>query len=51
MNLKEKYVVEEIIMEATQEDGSVIKKRVKINGKKNIAVEDWEDMKDGSSNN
>ncbi|MFZ3130700.1 MAG: hypothetical protein WA125_06250 [Desulfosporosinus sp.] len=51
MNLEEKYIVEEIIMEATQEDGSVIRKRVKINGKKYISAEEWEDIKDGSNNN
>ncbi len=49
--MKNKYIVEEIIMEATQNDGSVIKKRVKVNGKKNISVEDWEEIEDGSGNN
>ena len=50
MKLDEKYIVEEIIMEATQEDGSVIRKRVKVNGKKKILSDEWEDL-DGSSNN
>lgn len=39
-----KYIVEEIIMEATQEDGTVIKKRVKVNNKKFIKEEEWEDI-------
>jgi hypothetical protein len=47
----EKIIVEEIIMEAKQEDGSVIKKRVKVKGKKNILADEWEDIEDGSSNN
>lgn len=43
--------VEEIIMEATQADGTVIKKRVKVHGKKFITQEEWEDIDDGSSHN
>ena len=50
-DLNEKYIVEEIIMEATQEDGTIIRKRVKVEGKKHILAEEWEDIDDGSSNN
>jgi hypothetical protein len=49
--IENQYVVEEIIMEAKQENGSILKKRVRINGKKVIWADEWEDVEDGSSNN
>ena len=49
--MKTKYIVEEVIMEAKSEDGSIIKKKVRVNGKKHILADEWEDIEDGSSNN
>ena len=49
--MKNKYIIQEIIMEARSADGSVFKKRVKVNGKERILADEWEDIEDGSSNN